>query len=287
MIQIEPSWRKLLARLEADRSWQTVFVIGPIDAGKTTVCRFLGRKLAERASTAAVDCDPGQSALGPPGSLALAREPWEGGSPLALRFVGSTTPARHLLQTLTGVKRLADRAFEVGADKVVFDSSGYGATEALREFHFQTLDVLEPDHLVALQRRRELESLLANFERRQKPRIHRLPISGAAVRRDAQQRRSYRRKRFGQYFRAAAPQRLPLTGLGLHGMIPALDEPDRYRNRLVGLCDKRGFAIVMGILLEVDLDGAQLGLYAPPFERERIASVQFGSIRLDRSGREL
>jgi len=287
MIRVEQSWRELLALLENDPSWQIVFVLGPTDSGKTTLCRFLGQQLSQHWATARVDCDPGQSVFGPPASLSVAWEPWDGSSLLALRFVGSTSPSRHLLQTLTGVKRLSERAFEEGAQKVVFDSCGYMDTGAGREFHFQTLDLVEPDHLVALQRGNEMESLLANFTRRARPRLHRLATSTAAMGRSPVQRQFYRRQKFDRYFKDASPQMLPLDGMGFHGMVPPLGAPGSHRHLLIALCDRRGFVVVLGIIEELDLVGGCLRLYSPPFESSQIASVQFGSIRLDRSGQEL
>lgn len=286
MIRVDPSWRELLARLEGAPSWRSTFIVGPVDSGKTTLCRFLGAQLAQRSRTAAIDCDPGQSTLGPPACLSSAWEPWGGGRPLAMRFVGSTTPTGHLLQTLSGVKRLAEGAFEAGAQKALFDSSGYADMGALREFHFQTLDLLQPDHLVALQRADEMEPLLANFDRRAIPRIHRLPASEAVIRRSQAERRAHRQRKFERYFRTAQRQTLPLEGIGFHGMVPSSEAPSDYRDRLIALCGRRGFALALGIVEELDLGRAHLRLHAPPFEREQVASIQVGSIRLDRSGRE-
>jgi polynucleotide 5'-hydroxyl-kinase GRC3/NOL9 len=187
---------------------------------------------------------------------------------------------RHFLQTLTGVKRLVDRAFEDGAQKVVLDSSGYMNTDAGREFHFQTLDLLEPDHLVALQQADEMEPVLASFARRMKPRLHQLQISQAVVARSWMERRLYREEKFKRYFQGATAQVISLENLGLHGMVPALDRLESYYQRLVALCDRRGFAAVLGIVENLELDKARLHLYAPPFQHSQIASVQFGSIGL-------
>jgi polynucleotide 5'-hydroxyl-kinase GRC3/NOL9 len=285
-IKVEEFWRDLLALLERDPSWRTVFVLGLTDSGKTTLCRFLGRELARHWPTARVDGDPGQSFFGPPACLGLAWEPWDGNSSPVLRFVGSTSPMRHFLQTLTGIKRLVDHAFEEGAQKVVLDSSGYMNTDAGREFHFQTLDLLEPDYLVALQQADEMEPLLASFARRVKPRLHRLQISPAVVGRSWIERRLYREEKFKRYFQGATAQVISLENLGIHGMVPALDRPESYYHRMVALCDCRGFVSVLGIVEQIELDKARLYLYAPPFQHSQIASVQFGSISLERSGRE-
>jgi polynucleotide 5'-hydroxyl-kinase GRC3/NOL9 len=276
-----------MALLENGPAWQTVFVLGPTDSGKTTLCRFLGQQLSRKWATARVDCDPGQSVLGPPTTLGAAWEPYDGSSLMACRFVGSTSPTRHFLQTLTGIRRLSDRVLEEGAQKIVFDSSGYMDTGAGREFHFQTLDLVEPDHLVALQRGNEMEALLASFTRRARPRVHRLAVSRATISRSPIQRQFYRQQKFNQYFKNASLQTLPLDGIGFHGMVPSPDAPGSYCHLLIALCDRRGFVAALGIIEELDWAGGYLRLYSPPFESGQIASVQFGSIRLDRTGKEL
>ncbi|NIO29129.1 MAG: GTPase [Candidatus Latescibacteria bacterium] len=288
VIRIDCFWRDLLSHLEKDRSWRSVFVAGPVDSGKSTLCRFLGEHFAVRFSTAAIDCDPGQSILGPPATLALAWEPRKSEVPLAMRFIGSNTPSGHFLQALTSMKRLSERAFEEGAQKIVFDSCGYPVTAAGREFFYQTLDLLEPDHLVALQQIDEMEPLLATFTRRNKPRLHRLPISEEVIRRSRTERRAYRQQKFKRYFKNAKRQMLPLEGMGLHGMIPALKNPQSWDHCLVALCDRKGFAVAIGVLEKVEMHESRLWIHAPPFDRNQIASVQFGSLRVDhRSGEEL
>ncbi len=287
MVQIEYAWRELLRKLEGGGPWRSVFVIGSTGSGKTTFCRFLGEWLSRRWRTAAVDCDPGQSALGLPTSLALAWEPWDGGRPLALRFVGSTSPAGHFLAMLSGVKRLADLAVAEGAQKLVFDSSGYMDFEAGREFHFHLVDMLGPDHLVAIQQGAELEPLLGWFARGLRPRVHRLPVSSAVRVRSREERRAYREGKFAAYFAGATLQALPLDGIGLVGVDSARGREGEWRQRLVALCDRRGFVVALGIGEALDLERGVLWLRAPAFEPGQVALIMPGSLRLDSSGREI
>ncbi len=258
-----------------------------MDAGKTTLCRFLGQVLSEQYCTAVVDCDPGQSVIGPPACLGLGWEPWRGGEPVALRLVGASTPARHFLQTLSGIRRLGDLALALGAERLIFDASGYDDSPAGREFQHQVVDLLQPEHLVALQRSGEMEPLLASFTRRARPRIHRLAVSSAATARTPAARRRYREERFAAYLQRARSQELGVKDTGFHGMIPVLRDRRSYRKRLIGLCDERGFIMSIGILEELDVDAGRLRVYAPPFEHDRLASVQFGSLHLNRAGQEL
>lgn len=287
MIQADPSWNDLLVQLADIPEWKTIFVVGPSDSGKTTFCQFLGRELARSSKTARVDCDPGQSVLGPPACISLGWEPLNNNNPAALRFVGSKTPMGHFLQTLTGINHLISYAHRQGATKVVLDASGYIDTSAGREFFFQAIDLFTPDHLVALQRSDEIEPLLACFEHREKPRLHRLPVAEAAVNRRRRQRILYREQKFGEYLTDAFPQTLSLENVGMHGRVPAFDHPRSYENRLIGLINRQGLASAIGIVEAFEPEHKRLHLYTPSFDPAGVASIQFGALKLNRDGGEL
>jgi polynucleotide 5'-hydroxyl-kinase GRC3/NOL9 len=60
-----------LSRLEENTEKQLIYVIGGIDSGKTILCRFLAERLSVKHKTAYINCDPGQSVIGPPASLGM------------------------------------------------------------------------------------------------------------------------------------------------------------------------------------------------------------------------
>lgn len=272
----------------ADRvdGWRKVAVVGAPGSGKTTFASALGGRLAEEGPVVRVDSDVGQSTIGPPATVGAAREPLdaEGSGPLALRFVGGTTPSRHFVPLVTGVVRLVERGireFGESATRVVLDDSGYYEGGGGAELHYQLIDAVRPDHLVALQRDDELERLLANFDRRDDVEVHRLPVPGEARERSREERRRYRRRRFARHFTDATDHTVRLEGLGLNGHVPDLSGPRAVSDLLVGLCDREGFLMVLGRLDAADPDAGTLDVHAPPFAPERLASVSFGSLRLE------
>lgn len=284
-IRVPDSWWEVLDELEDEPGGGRILVVGPSDSGKTTLCRFLGRELAAERETVRVDCDPGQGEVGLPGTLGAAREPWSpGDEPLALRFVGSVSPARHFLQCLTGIVRLAERAGAEGAERLVFDSSGYMDTPAGREFHHQVVEGLAPDHLIALRRDRELAPLLKPLRRRARPRIHELEISPRVEPRSRERRRAYRTRRFAGYFAAARRAEVELDAVGWHGHVPPFGDPGSWRDLLVGLVGKDGFLLRAGIVRDLDPGPRLLTVEAPPFDPEGVASVAFGSERVELPG---
>jgi polynucleotide 5'-hydroxyl-kinase GRC3/NOL9 len=105
-------------------------VIGAPDTGKTTFARYLFTELCRvKGQSAFLDGDPGQSTLGPPATITLGlSEPGTTGFPpngkIWRWFIGSTTPAGHMLPLLVGAARLVKAAHSAGIQTIVYDSSG-------------------------------------------------------------------------------------------------------------------------------------------------------------------
>ncbi len=275
-------WEELAAALSRADVRERIYVIGSTNSGKTTLCRYLIDTI-DRVQRTYVDCDTGQSTIGPPtteGMILYPASPELPGQP-HLRFVGSTSPGGHFLQTLTGAKRLVEKAVELGAEITIIDSPGLVSGGVGTEFQIQMIDLLRPTRIVALQRGWELEPLLANFARHPAITIHRLPVSPAAVARTATERRRYREERFAAYFSGARSREVSLRGIGLQGRIPDLRDPHGAERRLVSLNDHNNFSLALGIAGGIDTRRRLLTVVAPAFDPAAVASIRFGSLNLD------
>ncbi|MDN7012707.1 AAA family ATPase [Methanoculleus sp. FWC-SCC3] len=276
MISIGEGWEDLAAALRDSDAGERVYAVGSTDSGKTTLCRYLVDTAATKARTAYVDCDTGQSRIGPPTTEGMILC----SGPTFLRFVGSTSPGGHFVQTITGAKRLVEKAEELSARVIVIDSPGLVSGGVGIEFQLQMIDLLRPTRIVALQRGRELERLLTNFSRRPGTVIHRIAVSPAMVARPAAGRRRYREERFRAYFTDAELQNVPFRGLGLQGRVPDMRNLRGIGGQLVSLNDPENFVIALGIVEDLH-PGRRLEVVAPPFDPAAVASVRFGSISLD------
>ncbi|NLM81982.1 MAG: AAA family ATPase [Candidatus Methanoculleus thermohydrogenotrophicum] len=284
MIIVGEGWEELTAAILRADAQDRIYVIGSTNSGKTTLCRYLINETAEHMRTAYVDCDTGQSTIGPPtteGMVLYPLSPAEPPGQVHLRFVGSTSPGGHFLQTLTGAKRLVEKAAQLGADATIIDSPGLVFGGVGIEFQVQMIDLLHPTRIVALQHGRELEPPLANFARHPAITIHRIPVSPAAVVRTATERRRYREERFAAYFAGAQSREISLRGLGLQGRVPDLKNPHGARRRLISLNDCDNFTLVLGIAGEIHTRQRLLTVFAPHFDSAAVASVRFGSLNLD------
>jgi len=107
--------------LDIPRQWEQLdfaplhdllMIIGAAGTGKTTFARYLLKKLGEgRRCIAFLDGDPGQSTLGPPTTVSLGVLDTGTGfrTVLGRVFIGSTSPAGHMLQMLTAAFKLVQR----------------------------------------------------------------------------------------------------------------------------------------------------------------------------------
>jgi polynucleotide 5'-hydroxyl-kinase GRC3/NOL9 len=278
-------WDDLFSILE-NGTGHILYVLGSTDRGKTTLCRDLIDRLSRHERVAYLDLDPGQSTIGPPGTLGLAfyQNNEEMLGERCLRFAGATSPRGHLLPILAGAKRLLERALASGAIAVIIDSPGYIHDEVATEFHLYLIDLLQSDHLVAFQENGELEPILAHFRGHSSMVIHRFPPSPLARARGSAERRKYREEQFREYFSDATIQEVHLEGLGIHGRIPDSFQPEHWQGLLIALSDPEQWVVTLGIVESIDLPTQTLRIRAPAFEDKKITSIHVGAVRVERTG---
>ncbi len=261
-----------------------LMVLGAPDVGKSTFARYLYQRLvSEGKRTAFLDGDPGQSVLGPPTTITLAvGRPGESQFPPhgeARRwFIGSVTPSGHMLQVLVGSARLVWAAFELGADIIVYDTSGLvDPAQGGSALKLAKVDLLRPVAVYAIQAGDELEPLLIPLRRSQRLRVFDLPASPEASRRDVPTRQAYRSGQFAGYFRNARQ-------LGLNwARLPVFPAPRFALENLVSFDDAEGFACELGIVTELDRKERVIKLITPLGSLEGIVSIKLGDTNLDRS----
>jgi polynucleotide 5'-hydroxyl-kinase GRC3/NOL9 len=287
--------------------------LGASDAGKTTCLRAVAAHLARAGllPLAIVDADIGQSTIGPPTTIGLTLVTKDNLPALlsgklachAMRFVGALSPAGHLLQTIVATKRLVDKALRRGATVVLVDTTGLIGQGIGFQLKFNKIELLEPRHIVALQRERELEGLLSVLANRPRLAVHRLAVSYQVRTRSAAERYNYRTSRFAAYFRSARRIQLdtkklsilsPPTGLGkltrqsLSPVISLGSFPSQsLKGCLVGLNDAADETLALGLLEGVTRHGQKMAVLTPLRNLTRVRVVRLTNLRLAKSGEEL
>lgn len=285
LITIETDWRRLLEIISAKAGRKIIYVMGANDSGKSTFCHFLIDHLSQKFATAYIDGDPGQSSIGPPTTIGLKFHHRAAASKLL--FVGATTPRGHLLQIFAGIIKLTETAIRSGAQRIIIDSCGFVLDRAAREFQFQLIHLLQPNHIAVLETHPNIIKWLSNFRRHPAIEVHRLPISKSVIPRTIEQRKQYRDEKFRQYFETAKLQEIRLQQIGFHGRVPDLNNPGYFCNRLVALCDAENYVVALGIALDIDLANKLFHVVTPEFNPRAIAFIYFGSIYLTGEGKQI
>jgi len=228
-IDLPISWRQAID--EIAQAGGVCIVLGAVDTGKSTFCSLLASAAARAGKRAAVvDADVGQSDVGPPAcvSMGLLTRPIQRLAELsvsALHFVGSTSPPGHLLPAVVGARLMVEAAQRADAHLVVVDTTGLITGALARALKTSKIDALHPNHLVALQRRGEVEHLLAAYTRARRPAIHRLPVSAHAQVRPREQRTAARQAAFERYFQSAVDTELALSEVAIQGSMWRSGQP--------------------------------------------------------------
>ncbi len=227
-------WQTTIETIAADPG--IVLILGDTDVGKTTFARLLVNSLVEQYGRIAyLDGDIGQSEIGPPTcvGLAFASSPVLALSDLPvhnLAFVGSNAPTGLLLEHLAAIRRLAD---ERDGCPLVVDSCGYVGGAGARRLHQHTFDLFAPRHVVALQRRGEIEWFLSPMRRRADCTIHTPDIPAVIGIKPPKFRQQRRVMRFASYFANAklhtyALDEVALTGTWLNTGTPVAAHLHKY-----------------------------------------------------------
>ncbi len=216
-IEISLEWQEHLNALRDFTG--TVMVLGAPDAGKTSFTTALVNHWAEVGKRGAVlDCDLGQSEIGPPGTIGLAyvEEPTPSLSDLPhplIEFVGVISPPRNPALALCAAKMLYDRA---SADAVVIDTCGHVFGFGAILYKHTKARLLRPNLVLALQKTNELEPMLTALGTLGID-MRRVPASIAAIRRPPGERTKRRQWQWARYFENATEYVIPFEQVAIVG----------------------------------------------------------------------
>jgi len=286
--EIPADWTDLIGAIHREKG--SALILGAPDTGKSTLAHFLVAQLCRMGNVVAlVDGDIGQSVLGPPTTIGLALfetppQQLEDIQAVASYFVGSTSPRGHMLEMLVGVKRIADRAAQLGPEIIVIDTTGFVVGEIAWELKFQKVDLLKPAHLIGLQRRREIEGFLRPHQFRPGMAIHCLKTPEKVRTKSPEQRRSNRSRKFAAYFQEVKLYQKSLDGIKVVSPFKVRYQGKDLNGVLIGLNDEANFNLGLGILENVDFHRGTISFVAPELDPARVRLIRIGSIEVDLFG---
>ncbi len=184
----------------------TLLLLGAPDTGKTTWALETVRALSAQGKTVAVlDCDLGQSEIGPPGTVGVALAPPRPAqslrtlrdlSPLALGFVGATSPARHTLEWCVAACQMARVAKKHRPDLLLVDTCGWVQGQNAVQAKRALADLLLPHTVFAFQRTNEIDPLVRAFAHTAPPALSLVVPAAEAGRKTPAARATRRAARF-------------------------------------------------------------------------------------------
>lgn len=282
---IPDSWKRAAAALK-EMGEGKVIVLGPTDAGKSTLCTYLVNQLLNQVhNLRLIDADVGQTDLGPPTTIARA-------TPLhpitflpeltpdARFFIGHTSPSYVQRKLIRGIERLAGNG-----DKslTIINTDGWIAERDAILYKFDLITDVDPELVLGLGRGDELQQILAGVQ------VHSMIIEAAeeALKRSRGDRRSVRVRSYQRFLEGATIRSVPLRGiqLSLPVHLPSVTMQDsrRLHNLIIGLLDEGDYLMDIGILMSVERDA--LRIYSRT--AARFCKIEVGYVRLSTSGREV
>jgi polynucleotide 5'-hydroxyl-kinase GRC3/NOL9 len=260
-------------------------VIGQSEAGKTSLVTALAVALAAGGlAVAVVDADVGQSEIGPPGTVGLGRAVGAmtrlgDAQPVALSFVGATSPAREMTAVVRGTERLVGRARALDAARILVDTSGLVAGDFGRALKRRKIDAVKPDLLIALQTSAECEHILAAYAGRERPAIVRMPALVQPRRRSDVDRRRHRTAALAAYMTKARPLTLDTRRVSVRSVRGEPLSGEGILGALVGIEDEAGDVLGVGVVRDFDA-GASMLTVNTPLAGGAVAGILVGQERV-------
>lgn len=271
---------------EAVGGKSTVFLVGGIDTGKTSLAReLLASGLAAGRTGAYLDADPGQKRVGPPTTVTakLVRtsedlEPARLAVEDIMAFVGSTSPQGYLLQLVTAIAQVAAAVRASGVSFVVVDTDGMvsGIYGQLLKVH--EVEVLRPDLVLGLQRGEELLPLLGAIQRSFATEVVPLPVMPGVRDTSVEERADNREAAMRRYF-SGELHRFRVKPTVFVPTLPPLFDLAQLDRLVVGLSDGAGACSGIGYLEHAP--GEDLRLVTPVAAGPK--ALRLGGVRLDGS----
>jgi polynucleotide 5'-hydroxyl-kinase GRC3/NOL9 len=285
---IPPSWVESFEVLMSFQKKPVIaMVMGKADSGKTSFCTHLINKLVSaKQKVAIIDGDLGQSGIGPPCAVACAFITMPLTELYSLKaenafFVGVTSPSEAVSKTIEGLALMKAEILERTADFVVVNTDGWVEGEEAVKYKAQLAEMLEPDVVLCIQQKDELELLLAALKFRKIV----VDSSFAVKQRSTEKRKNLREMSYAKYLIDAKVRSLPLNQLAIEEKTALPIRQGEGGGLLLGLYDAQRKFLGIGILREVDSVRKTLKVLTSVSAKP--SSVAFGKVRLDKNLREV
>ena len=219
---IPNSWRATAHSILSEKRRVTVLILGGVDSGKTGFCIYLANS-ALRADwkVAVIDCDLGQSDLGPPGTIGLCfvEKPFTDLFTLFpddLVFVGVTSPSRVVNEVLDAVVKLKTEALKREEGLLVINTDGWIDGDDAVKYKIKLVKTVDPDYVVAIRTGDELDPIISSLKDR---RVITIDSPENIKKRDRETRRLLRGFAYKKHLKGSKIRVFPLSWVKVEGSL--------------------------------------------------------------------
>ncbi len=256
-------------------------VLGGSDTGKTSLVGAIIRKVSQNNKVGIIDADVGQSHIGPPTTVgwAIIENPNFDFSNIeanGISFVGDITPVSHLLQMTAAIVQCFQQVSRQ-AGFIIIDTPGFISTSAASALWWTVERILQPQLIVAVQRKDELLEILAGLKSDDK-KIEKISCPVEIPTKSLQQRQQYRQQHFNKYFRDSKLLNINFKDIAIQ---KGQDFNREKVGRLVALRDENGNDIAIGQIKEWNVDKGLTVIKAPQIDIQRIRCLVIGDVSIE------
>ena len=299
---IPASWRRAAETILSADEKNTVLILGGVDSGKNGFCIYLANSALRRGRRVAViDCDLGQSDLGPPGTvnLCLIEKPFTDLFTLFPDysiFIGVTSPSMVVNEVLDATLRLKVEASNLrDADLIIINTDGWIVGDLAVKYKAKLIEAVKPDFVVAIHAGNELNPIISMIGERQ---VLSVEAPRDVRRRDQRIRRILRGFAYKKHLKEAKIRLFHLDGVRVEGALN-LDGGGRdFADKIEGIlglevlhCEERSNSILLIVQRRDLLDwknvraaeaetGKRIVLLQKGDERGLLASLEDSSGRM-------
>ena len=219
---IPSSWRAAVQEILSEKNIKSVLILGGIDSGKTSFSVYLANVALRKGwKISILDCDLGQSDLGPPGTIGLSfvNKPFTDLFTLfpdESIFVGVTSPSEVTDEVIKAAVKLKNVAFSNGKYLLITNTDGWVEGEDAVEYKVKLIEALNPDYIVAIQASGELEPIISSVEERT---VISVKPPEKTRRRDKETRRFLRGFAYKKHLKESRTRIFPLKWIQVEGSI--------------------------------------------------------------------
>jgi len=216
------SWRATANNILSKKKKIVVLILGGIDSGKTGFCIYLANSaLRKNWKVAVIDCDLGQSDLGPPGTIGLCfvQKPFTdlfALFPDDSVFIGVTSPSRAVNDVLDAVVKLKTKALRREECLLVINTDGWIDGDDAVKYKVSLVEIVDPDYIVAIRTGDELDPIISSLKERN---IIIIDSPENIKKRDRETRRLLRGFAYKKHLRGSKIRSFPLSWIKVEGSL--------------------------------------------------------------------